>query len=79
MFCNIVSKKSLHFRINLELVFLNVVNEEATVKLLLTSFFLTSVVKKDFLVTFFRSIWSRTSCFVNIFNNLSSGDAENLK
>ena len=32
MFCNIVPKKSFHFRIKLELVFLNVVNEEATVK-----------------------------------------------
>lgn len=32
MFCNIVPEKSLHFRIKLELVFLNVVSEEATVR-----------------------------------------------
>lgn len=30
--CNIVPEKSLHFRIKLELVFFNVVSEEATVR-----------------------------------------------
>ena len=49
MFCNIVPKKSLHFRINLELVFLNVVNEEATVKTTTDELFLNGSGEKRFL------------------------------